>query len=126
MLKAGKLARLLTSEARMPLCGAEAAWAPVKGTFRGVLNRRASPRSCSRFSTGRAVPRAGWWATAWCSSGMTRSSAGWRNSWPPSRARPPLPDTSSNLWLTNLDDRTALKGATAAPPTPAACALYQA
>ena len=39
---------------------------------------------------------------------------------------PPLADTSSNLWLMDLDDRMPRKGASAAPPQPAICALYQA
>jgi hypothetical protein len=38
---------------------------------------------------------------------------------------PPLQDTSSNLWLMNLDERLPHKGSFWSPPKPAICAHYQ-
>lgn len=37
----------------------------------------------------------------------------------------PLQDTSSNLWLMNLDERLPHKGSFWSPPKPAVCAQYQ-
>lgn len=37
----------------------------------------------------------------------------------------PLQDTSSNLWLMNLDERLQHRGSFWAPPKPAICAHYQ-